>query len=75
MPLAGNVFLFCFLLVEAILEGWRGLSTGLDGEIERKRHGGEGLPPPLPRSQNRDLGHPILLLTSDLGHPPRFCIS
>ena len=53
--------------------GVEGLDTRIYGEILGKNlREREGLPPPIPRSQNRDLGHPILLLTSDLGHPPGY---
>ena len=43
------------------LFGVEGLDMQIYGEIrEKKLRSGRGLPPPKPRSQNRDLGHPIL---------------
>ncbi len=32
-----------------------------------------GLPPRMPTSQNRDVGHPSLLVGLDMGHPLEVC--
>ena len=55
-----------------------GLDTqDLTGEIRGKnlRETGRGCRRPYPGLRIETWGTPILLLTSDLGHPPRFCIS